>query len=260
MPRDDASTSSRKRARKQEEVVEDDATDVDTSRHLAIQSARSAKKYLEAIDIRTEALKEEHLSRLSRTQLLITRCAIYSEMEGHSSEAYQDADEAVSLSPEDAKVSVENGSGLRRGSDHTSPQVCLLAANAPHKGFFNEKAIRALSKAAMLATYTMADLDWHIKHLNPPLIDILPIEILAHVFGFLSIKDIVACTRVCRRWKQVTSSNSKIWRQPVILRGPVKKVDAKWKAFCKVSGGGQISSLTLDLSQNWDTDQDIVKL
>jgi hypothetical protein len=65
------------------------------------------------------------------------------------------------------------------------------------------------------------------------------------------MKDLMACMLTCRRWKDVTMSNACIWRHiPFILRGNLKQVDAKWKAVCKLTSGGQASSLRIDLSSD----------
>jgi hypothetical protein len=115
----------------------------------------------------------------------------------------------------------------------------------------------ALSEAASLATQSLVDLSSYIKSLQASPIDTLPIEILAHIFDFLDIPDLATCTKTCQRWKQVTSTNSQIWRKPIVLRGLLIRAEIKWKAFCKVSGG-QTPHLTLNLSR--DEGQDMFKI
>jgi hypothetical protein len=98
-------TTSRKRVRVQGKEDSIDSAEGDAAKVFAIEAARSGKRYEEAINVATDVLEDELLSRRSRIKFLFVRCSVYAEMKDGFFKAVQDAQQAISLSPEDAKVS-----------------------------------------------------------------------------------------------------------------------------------------------------------
>lgn len=65
-------------------------------------------------------------------------------------------------------------------------------------------------------------------------IDILPYEILLHVFLFLNAHDIHTCSRVCHRWWQVTNCDE-IWQKVVTCEVVVGLERKSWEKYVEVS-------------------------
>lgn len=128
-------------------------------------------------------------------------------------------------------------------------QGYLRAAKALYQAGHKVKANQALVKAASLAAQGSSSLATYAEDLhaawNPPLIHRLPNETLLEVFCYLDATQVIVCQSVCRRWKDVTTSNPVLWRNSPVLKGSLEQLAAKLKKLYSMTGGGRVRSLSL---------------
>lgn len=74
-------------------------------------------------------------------------------------------------------------------------------------------------------------------------------DALCEVLQYTSTLDLIACSAVCRQWRNITTSTSSLWRKKEIqLKGTLKQIDSQWRTIWQHLDDGQQYTISIQHS------------